>query len=123
MDNYNLRRFALSRFDLGYARRLVLEDLLQEYNHERKLQDHGEVHDLIGFVSLYITARCHLKCIHCHAREQFDGTSQDIPTETIVKIINKVSLITDRIQLTGGEILLRVDHKSCKMMFCFWSRK
>ncbi|WP_276978730.1 radical SAM protein [Flavobacterium filum] len=66
--------------------------------------------DKIGFASLYVTSVCHLKCIHCHAEESFTGLiSKDARTEQLIQIINKLSLITNRIQLTGGEIMMRRD--------------
>lgn len=55
----------------------------------------------IGFASLYVTARCHLDCIHCYAEGEFGSSRKDVPTEQMLRIINKLGLMTDRIQLTG----------------------
>lgn len=90
------------------SRQLEIKQLYSDYL-ENKSFELSE-NDKIGFASLYVTSVCHLKCIHCHAEESFTGlTTNDASTEQIIQIINKLSLITNRIQLTGGEIMMRRD--------------
>jgi len=79
---------------------------LQEH---QKGSDQG---DQISFVSLYVTGRCHLKCPHCYAEEDFVGLSKDASTEQMIGIINFLCRLTGRVQLTGGEIFVRVDPES-----------
>ena len=72
--------------------------------------------DFIGFISLYITSTCHLKCSHCHAEEDF-GLERDVPIESLIKILIKLRSLTNRIQFTGGEIMMRKDPFSQKNDF------
>ena len=69
--------------------------------------------DFIGFISLYVTGKCHLKCSHCHAEEDF-GLEEDVPLEDLITILTKLRGLTNRIQLTGGEIMMRRDSISKK---------
>lgn len=90
------------------SRQIEIEKLYSDFLKNKELE--LDENDKIGFASLYVTSVCHLKCIHCHAEESFTGlTSNDARTEQIIQIINKLSLITNRIQLTGGEIMMRRD--------------
>lgn len=65
----------------------------------------------LDFASLYVTARCHLNCVHCHAEEEFQGTGPtgDVPTGTLLDVIFQLAQVTRRVQLTGGEIFVRRD--------------
>jgi len=65
----------------------------------------------LEFASLYVTARCHLACVHCHAEEEFRGTSPagDVATSTLLDVIYQLAQVARRIQLTGGEIFVRRD--------------
>lgn len=65
----------------------------------------------LEFASLYLTARCHLECVHCHAEGSFPGTGPDgdAPTGTLLDVIYQLAQVAGRIQLTGGEIFVRRD--------------
>jgi len=65
----------------------------------------------LEFASLYLTARCHLHCVHCHAEESFQGTgpSGDVTTSNLLDVIYRLGQVARRIQLTGGEIFVRRD--------------
>lgn len=100
------RRYIWNREQLGPERAEDLARLEEEFwNAEQK----GVLDNQVGFTSLYVTGKCHLKCPHCHAEEFFEGISSDAPTEQVVKIINGLSHMSGRVQLTGGEIFVRTD--------------
>lgn len=99
--------YLLNRSPLDKERTSQMEALFDEYCVMRDSLDDGI--PKLAFVSLYITARCHLSCIHCHAEDMFGNTPTDVPTEQLVSIINRLGIISDRIQLTGGEIMIRRD--------------
>jgi MoaA/NifB/PqqE/SkfB family radical SAM enzyme len=65
----------------------------------------------LEFASLYVTAKCHLQCVHCHAEESFEGTGPagDVTTSTLLDVIYRLGQVARRIQLTGGEIFVRRD--------------
>jgi len=105
------KRYLSHRSDLSLERMEKLATLEQEY---WKDQNNVTIDHKIGFTSLYVTGRCHLKCPHCHAEEHFAEINGDASTEQIVSIINKLALMTDRIQLTGGEVFVRTDPLSRK---------
>jgi len=65
----------------------------------------------LEFASLYVTARCHLACVHCHAEDSFRGTGPDgdVATSTLLDVIYQLAQVARRIQLTGGEIFVRRD--------------
>lgn len=65
----------------------------------------------LEFASLYVTAKCHLRCVHCHAEESFrgNGPSGDVATSTLLDVIYRLGQVARRIQLTGGEIFVRRD--------------
>lgn len=65
----------------------------------------------LEFASLYVTAKCHLSCVHCHAEESFQGTGPagDVATGTLLDVIYRLGQVARRIQLTGGEIFVRRD--------------
>src|SRR5258708_22342308 len=93
--------------DLPSERRRRVETLYGEFLISRRQRIDPQRR--IAFASLYVTGRCHLRCPHCHAEENFTGLGldKDVPTETLVAIINVLTQSSDRIQLTGGEILQR----------------
>ena len=66
----------------------------------------------VEFASLYVTGRCHLACPHCYAEEEFVNVDGDVSTETLLQVINGLCAITNRIQLTGGEVFVRRDPTS-----------
>lgn len=100
------RQYITSRQELGMTRAETLQFLFEEYP-KSSIEN-----EQVGFASLYVTGRCHLSCPHCYAEEKFAGLSKDAPTEQMVKIINFLCQLTGRIQLTGGEIFVRVDPES-----------
>lgn len=65
----------------------------------------------LEFASLYLTAKCHLHCVHCHAEGSFQGTGPagDVTTGTLLDVIYRLGQVARRIQLTGGEIFVRRD--------------
>ena len=65
----------------------------------------------LEFASLYLTAKCHLSCVHCHAEGSFQGTGPagDVTTSTLLDVIYRLGQVARRIQLTGGEIFVRRD--------------
>jgi MoaA/NifB/PqqE/SkfB family radical SAM enzyme len=65
----------------------------------------------LEFASLYVTARCHLACVHCHAEEEFHGVGPDgdVSTCRLLDVIYQLAQVARRIQLTGGEIFVRRD--------------
>ncbi len=105
------KRYITDRSELGADRAKVLEQL--EVDYWMSLGG-GALDDQVGFTSLYVTGACHLKCPHCHAEEFFPGLTKDASTEQIIRIINALSLMTSRIQLTGGEVFVRTDPLSGK---------
>ncbi len=100
------RRYITTRQELGDERTHMLTKLFEQC---KTMNTFG---NLVGFASLYVTGRCHLACPHCYAEEEFDGLVKDASTEQIITIINFLSMFTERIQLTGGEIFTRVDPES-----------
>ena len=60
-------------------------------------------------VSLMVTSRCNLRCLHCSApKEQFRG--EDMTTREILGVINQLAAYqVFRLVLTGGEPLLQPD--------------
>lgn len=96
-------RYISSREELGNERARTLEEIFSQ------CQSTATLDDQIGFASLYVTGRCHLQCPHCYAEEEFQGLTKDAPTEQMARIINGLCALTNRIQLTGGEIFVRVD--------------
>lgn len=105
------KRYIGSREQLTSERVKKLESLEIEY---WKVANSGTLANKVGFASLYVTGRCHLKCPHCHAEEHFAGLIRDASTEQIIRIVNSLALMTDRVQLTGGEIFTRTDPISGK---------
>lgn len=99
-------RYITKPEELGNERAYALKELFEQY------QNMNILGNQIGFTSLYVTGRCHLKCPHCHAEEEFEGLTNDASTEQIIAIINFLCTLTERIQLTGGEIFTRIDPKS-----------
>lgn len=97
------KKYITSREDLGTARASELDKIFEQYTGLSSIENR------LGFASLYVTGRCHLQCPHCFAEEEFQGLTKDAPTEQMVKIINGLSLLTNQIQLTGGEIFVRAD--------------
>ena len=65
----------------------------------------------LEFASLYVTAKCHLRCVHCYAEGSFQGVGPagDVTTSTLLDVIYQLSQVARRIQLTGGEIFVRRD--------------
>src|ERR1017187_1920483 len=65
----------------------------------------------LEFASLYLTAKCHLSCVHCHAEGSFQGTGQagDVTTSTLLYGIYRLGQVGQRIQLTGGGGFARRD--------------
>jgi len=65
----------------------------------------------LEFASLYVTAKCHLQCVHCHAEESFAdvGPTGDVATSRLLDVIFRLAQVARRIQLTGGEIFVRRD--------------
>ena len=65
----------------------------------------------LEFASLYVTAKCHLRCVHCHAEGSFQGVGAagDVSTGTLLDVIYRLGQVARRIQLTGGEIFVRRD--------------
>ena len=65
----------------------------------------------LEFASLYLTAKCHLQCVHCHAEGSFQGVGPagDVTTSTLLDVIYQLGQVARRIQLTGGEIFVRRD--------------
>ncbi|OGZ63867.1 MAG: hypothetical protein A3A98_01095 [Candidatus Staskawiczbacteria bacterium RIFCSPLOWO2_01_FULL_40_39] len=100
------RKYVTSRQELGDKRAQALAEIFEQYEKLPALAAR------IGFVSLYVTGRCHLQCPHCYAEEEFQGLTRDASTEQMAKIINSLAILTDRIQLTGGEIFVRADPES-----------
>lgn len=105
------KRYISERADLGKERADALALLETEF---WQAANTGVLPNKVGFTSLYVTGRCHLKCPHCHAEEHFAQIIGDAPTEQIVRIINALALMTDRVQLTGGEVFMRTDPVSEK---------
>jgi len=66
------------------------------------------------FAAFHIESRCHLRCIHCFARDDYRSDSPEKALGRIVRIINRLALMFDRIQLTGGEVFLRRDPSTRK---------
>lgn len=60
-------------------------------------------------VQFSITNRCNAKCSYCYVK-YYDRSPDDIPTESVFKIIDKLKESgTRRISLVGGEPLIRAD--------------
>lgn len=90
--------------DRAYMKQLV--DLLDSmkclfYDAEQRIEN----------VSIAITHRCNLKCIHCMVDAEFGNATKDyFDTKTICMFLDKiVSIKPHSITLTGGEPLLRSD--------------
>jgi MoaA/NifB/PqqE/SkfB family radical SAM enzyme len=73
--------------------------------------DFGALETPLDFASLYVTAKCHLSCLHCHAEEEFPGAGPggEVSTGTLLDVIYQLGQVARRIQLTGGEIFVRRD--------------
>ncbi len=105
------KRYISERSDLGQERAAELAQL--EANFWTALAS-GPIAHKVGFASVYVTGKCHLKCPHCHAEEHFAEIIGDASTEQMMRIINGVAQMTDRVQLTGGEVFMRTDPMSKK---------
>ncbi len=75
-------------------------------------------------VQLSVTNHCNLRCNYCYANYP-ERTHRDIPTQDMIRIINELSETgTRRINLVGGEPLLRkdigtiIDHIKAKGIEC-----
>lgn len=61
-------------------------------------------------VSIEITHRCNLHCIHCCVDADMDCETIDLSTEDLLEIIDKcIEWNPERIMLSGGEPLMRSD--------------
>lgn len=106
------QRWLKSRADLPESRREYLAAMEDIYWIQATSTTDKSA--LVDFASLYVTSRCHLHCIHCHAEESFLGMKKDhdASTEQLIRVINALCLLCRRIQLTGGEIMMRRDPTS-----------
>lgn len=105
------KRYVSERADLGRERSEGLAQLEADF---WTALASGPIAHKVGFASVYVTGKCHLKCPHCHAEEHFAHIIGDASTEQMMRIINGVAQMTDRVQLTGGEVFMRTDPKSKK---------
>jgi MoaA/NifB/PqqE/SkfB family radical SAM enzyme len=82
-----------------------------EYRFRAGADDFAALETPLDFASLYVTARCHLTCLHCHAEEEFRGTGPggEVSTGRLLDVIYQLGQVARRIQLTGGEIFVRRD--------------
>ncbi len=106
MQSQSIGRYVSARQELGNERANKLADLFGQFKLLPSFGNH------VGFASLYVTGRCHLSCPHCYAEEEFAGLTKDASTEQMIAIINFLCTVTKRVQLTGGEIFMRVDPES-----------
>lgn len=97
--------YVTQRAELGAARADVL-DIAQGECPKRLAEPP------VDFASLYVTGRCHLSCPHCYAEEDFANVDGDVSTETLIRVVNGLCALTNRIQLTGGEVFARRDPRS-----------
>ena len=74
-------------------------------------EEFAELETPLEFASLYLTAKCHLACLHCHAEGSFEGVGPtgDVATGMLLDVIYRLAQVARRIQLTGGEIFVRRD--------------
>lgn len=99
-------QYITAREQFGAERANALVKLFDQY------QAIPVFNNRVGFASLYVTGRCHLECPHCYAEEEFVGMTNDAPIEQIMAIINVLCVMTERVQLTGGEIFVRADPRA-----------
>lgn len=90
--------------DRSYMKQLVelLDSMECLYNDAKKVIDN---------ISIAITHRCNLKCIHCMVDAEFGGGNEDyFNTQTMCSFLDKIIAVNPRsIALTGGEPMLRPD--------------
>lgn len=90
--------------DRTYMKQLVelLDSMNCFYNDEKKVIDN---------ISIAITHRCNLKCIHCMVDAKFGGGNGDyFNTQTMCSFLDKIIAVNPHsIALTGGEPMLRPD--------------
>ena len=90
--------------NLPIKRQKIINEI---YNNYLFMKSKFEFDEKIGFASLYTTLNCPYDCIHCYSEFDDSKSSIDSSTEDLLRIINILSLFSERIQLTGGEVLVR----------------
>lgn len=90
--------------DRAYMKRLVelLDSMECLYKDAKKV---------VNNISIAITHRCNLRCIHCMVDAEFGGSGEDyFDTKTICSFLDKIIAINPHsIAITGGEPMLRTD--------------
>jgi radical SAM protein with 4Fe4S-binding SPASM domain len=108
-----------NRFELDDLQSLLLDndDKKYIYNMYNKLLNLGIIESenkkkvyRNKMVSLEITNKCNLKCIHCCVDSKLNNEEDDLSTDDIKSILDKlVEWNPERIILSGGEPMIRPD--------------
>ena len=79
-----------------------------ELNPELQIASAMSAHRKLYSLVLELTYRCNERCVHCYCPENRD--IPEMPTEVIVRLLQEFQALGGfRLQLTGGEALLRPD--------------
>lgn len=97
---------SIIRDDLDGQTKADLDGLFEDYQQESRLVN---VTQKVDFAAFHLESRCHLKCIHCFARDDYWDQTNYKETRNVVRLLNRIALLFDRVQFTGGEIFLRRD--------------